>query len=196
MQEMLEEEKGLSPTSTNSIYSPSPDRELLLQDLATAKIERADALNSLERKTLELRQALQREDKLKKELIQAKETIAKLQQNVSLCLLDNFQFLHETFCLYTLQVQEETDSNTQPAAAIYSEYVNTELTSTLPKHPVVLDNHVRTRPITVKIKTDADTDSQYDRLVTDLKSVIDSSSTQLHCHQAHSQRIETQVQIM
>ena len=99
---MLEEEKGLSPASTNSIYSPSPDRELLLQDLATAKIERADALNSLERKTLELRQALQREDKLKKELIQAKETIAKLQQNVSLCLLDNFQFLHETFCLYTL----------------------------------------------------------------------------------------------
>lgn len=161
--------------------------------MATAKIERADALNSLERKILELKQALQREDKLKKELSQAKETIAKLQQNVSLYILDNFQFLYETVCLCTLQVHEETDGSTQPAAAMYSEYVSTELTSILPEHPVVLDNHLQTRPITVNIKRKTGTDSQYDRLVTDLKGIIDSSSSQLHCDQPHSQRIETQV---
>ena len=179
----------MSPTSINSTYSPSPDYELLLQDLATVKIERADALNLLERKTLELKQALQREDKLRKELSQAKETIAKLQKNVSLYILDNFQFQYET----TLQVREETDGSTQPAAAINSEYVSTELSSILPEHPVVLDSHRRTRPITVNIKSKTDTDSQYDKLVTDLKGIIDSSSTQLHCDQARSQRIETQV---
>ena len=68
----------MTPLSTPS----TPDVEPLLLELATSKIQRAEAVELYERKCLELRHSLQRENDLRTELEQLKQTVMELQSTI------------------------------------------------------------------------------------------------------------------
>ena len=77
--------------------------EPLLLELATTKIQKAEAMELYERKSLELRQSLQRENKLRMECEQFRETIAKLQEKVMVCSVNCYCLLFHLIITYFMK---------------------------------------------------------------------------------------------
>ncbi len=86
-------------------HSQSPELEMILQELATAKIHHVETLHGLELKSLELRGALQREKTVKQELEQARVLIDTLIKKVCSIVILIWPLLVNPLCMFHICTQ-------------------------------------------------------------------------------------------
>ena len=81
MQQQVLESLGREIHPSNSC--PSPELDMLTRELATAKIQRAEALEDLENKAMMIRHSLHRESMLKQQLTDALKQTSVAEEKVS-----------------------------------------------------------------------------------------------------------------